>query len=83
MGYHHCPIEPDDWANGPNEPEGQECHTCEGTGEIEGDYDGQEQTCPSCQGSGSVEPNEPDYDFDWGSDARPSFAELRWTLRSE
>lgn len=38
-------------------PEGEECHNCEGTGEIIGDDD-LEHTCPSCGGSGFVDPGD-------------------------
>ena len=61
MGLHLCPIEPDDWANGPNEPELDECLQCGGSGEIVDDRD-IEHTCPACQGSGFVDPPEPDWD---------------------
>lgn len=59
MGFHPCPIEPDDWANGPNYDEGN-CRECDGTGEVI-DSNDQEQTCPECGGSGFVqEPYEDD-----------------------
>jgi DnaJ-class molecular chaperone len=44
-----------------DEPEGEECHTCEGTGEIIDNND-LEHTCPACDGSGFVDPGEPDHD---------------------
>ncbi len=68
MTYHECPIEPDDWSNGPGESEGEECRQCEGTGTFNreaGCIDGiyydaiQDATCDACQGSGFVEA---DYD---------------------
>lgn len=62
MSYHHCPIEPDDWANGPSDPDGVECHTCQGTGEIIGDDD-MERTCPTCDGCGFIEPEIPESDY--------------------
>ena len=31
MGYHHCPIEPPDWSDGPDYAEG-DCPDCDGTG---------------------------------------------------
>ena len=46
MGLHLCPIEPDDWSNGPDYEEGN-CPDCEGTGEIIKDDD-LEHTCPGC-----------------------------------
>ena len=52
MSYHHCPIEPDDWANGPDE-EGN-CRECEGTGETVNDRD-EEEPCRACGGSGLVD----------------------------
>ena len=68
MGFHPCPIEPDDWSNGPNDPIGRECMTCEGTGMIN-DENGEEKTCPSCHGDGEV-PYDPD-DDEWnGHDGR-------------
>lgn len=63
MGLNLCPIEPDDWANGPNEPE-PNCPDCEGLGTIEADAPGVhdlEVTCPKCGGSGYVHD---DYDYD-------------------
>ncbi len=63
MGLHLCPIEPDDWANGPNEPEGEECATCAGTGSVIVDKPGfhdWEETCHACAGSGYVEPPDPE-----------------------
>ncbi len=61
MGLHLCPIEPDDWSYGPDEPEGLECRVCEGTGEIIDDNN-LEHTCPACGGSGFVDPGPPDLD---------------------
>ena len=63
MGYHECPIEPDDWAHGPSDGPGVECKTCEGTGEINDDQDG-ERTCPSCGGMGWLDPDPPEWDAD-------------------
>ena len=56
MGVHFCPIEPDDWSNGPDC--GPECRECEGTGEIcvnNGDDRDVTETCPRCGGSGFVD----------------------------
>lgn len=61
MGLHLCPIEPDDWTNGPNYEEGEECRECGGSGELIGDDD-LERTCPRCGGCGFEEPPEPDYE---------------------
>jgi DnaJ-class molecular chaperone len=36
-----------------------ECDYCGGSGEISGDYDGEERDCDRCQGSGKIFP-EPD-----------------------
>ena len=55
MGYHHNPIEPSDWSHGPDDDPGEECKTCEGTGEIVGpDPDNEDMTCPTCDGTGTV-----------------------------
>ena len=58
MGYHHCPIEPNDWSYGPDEYDygTEECRACEGTGEVSDDSGG-ERTCSSCDGTGFVESN--------------------------
>jgi hypothetical protein len=45
MGYHHCPIEPSDWSEGPNEP--PECPEC--NGECE---DAEGRSCSRCGGMG-------------------------------
>lgn len=58
MGLHLNPIEPDDWANGPDYAE-PDCPDCDGTGMIDGD-DELEHTCPKCDGSGYL----PDQRFD-------------------
>lgn len=67
MGLHLCPIEPDDWANGPDDVVGVECRLCEGMGVIVGDDDA-DRTCPRCDGAGVIdtpEPEEPSMsDFD-------------------
>ena len=69
MGLHLCPIEPDDWTNGPRDNDGDECPDCGGTGVFsreEGFIDGlyypaiHDETCGRCNGSGVVEP--PDYE---------------------
>lgn len=64
MGLHLTPNEPDDWANGPYEPDGQECSQCEGTGEVIGDDD-LERTCLACGGSGVVGYDD---ELDWSDD---------------
>jgi DnaJ-class molecular chaperone len=56
MSLHLCPIEPDDWANGPpDEPEGDECPQCHGSGEVT-DESGVEISCQKCDGTGIVVP---------------------------
>lgn len=55
MGHHECPIEPDDWTNGPNYDEGVACPVCEGPGE-----DSIGRGCRECDGTGFVP--SPEYD---------------------
>ncbi len=65
MSLHLCPIEPDDWANGPNDAKFDECPDCNGVGTVDADLPGvhdAEKTCDRCGGSGYVEPL--DYDGD-------------------
>jgi hypothetical protein len=50
MSYHHCPIEPDDWANGPND-DGEECPECDGNG-IVTLSEGLAYECQACGGCG-------------------------------
>ena len=61
MGVHFCPIEPDDWSNGPDDRYTRECQDCGGTGRFSreaGCYDGLylaaivDGTCEACGGSG-------------------------------
>ncbi len=61
MGFHSCPIEPDDWTNGPSYLDGEDCDECAGTGTVP-DEDGFEHTCEECNGAGWIGPDEPDYD---------------------
>jgi DnaJ-class molecular chaperone len=64
MGLHLCPIEPDDWSNGPvDEPEGEDCGYCNGTGMISDEREDIEHTCQECGGSGVKEV--PEHDEDW------------------
>lgn len=51
MSLHLNPIEPDDWANGPDHPE-PDCPDCEGTGEVDTDVQDLTRTCERCGGSG-------------------------------
>lgn len=64
MSYHHCPIEPDDWANGPDHSEWDECPDCL-DGRVNRDafvLDGvaypaiADEACETCDGTGFVEP---------------------------
>ncbi len=64
MGLHLCPIEPDDWTNGPNDPEPVECRECDGGGKIT-DEKGVENVCPRCDGYGVTDPPEPDFEPDY------------------
>jgi hypothetical protein len=69
MGYHHCPIEPSDWSDGPNYEEGN-CPDCDGLGTVSCNCDDRgcskcadgERTCEGCDGSGFLDP--PDFDDD-------------------
>lgn len=65
MSYHHCPIEPPDWSDGPDYD--GDCRECEGTGEVTGDDD-IERTCQACGGSGFVEREPLDDDVWLGPD---------------
>ena len=58
MSYHHCPIEPSDWSDGPDY--GPECRECEGVGSDE-DENGKEIKCEHCGGTG-VEPYDDYYE---------------------
>ena len=71
MGYHHCPIEPSDWSDGPDD-ENQICPDCE-EGKVNREamtIDGigypaiVGQRCETCDGQGfiEIEPYEPDWD---------------------
>lgn len=51
MSYHHCPIEPSDWSDGPDD---NSCEHCGGTGEPDADSLG-ETSCPKCHGKGYIE----------------------------
>lgn len=75
MSYNHCPIEPSDWSDGPDD-DGQfdECPDCdEGRFSREAIWiDGilypaiVDQVCDTCGGNGIVfrEPDEDDYGLD-------------------
>lgn len=73
MGYHHCPIEPSDWSDGPDD-EGEPCPDCvdgvvnREAMRIDGiDYPAiVDQRCETCEGNGVIypepyEPYDPDY----------------------
>ena len=47
MGYHHCPIEPSDWSDGPDD--GDVCERCYGDG-LDDEETG--EPCRDCGGSG-------------------------------
>lgn len=49
MGYHHCPIEPSDWTDGPDD---WQCDRCCGDG-FEDEETG--EPCRKCGGSGWLE----------------------------
>lgn len=57
MGYHHCPIEPSDWSDGPDYP--PECPECCGEGKVDEDAG---QVCDVCGGLGYLEPERFDDD---------------------
>jgi hypothetical protein len=57
MGYYHCPIEPNDWTDGPDYEEQVECSECNGDGELAGD-DNITETCRRCDGTSFVDPPE-------------------------
>lgn len=63
MGYHHCPIEPPDWSDGPDYAEG-DCPDCDGTGLIDKDDD-LDHTCPTCDGSGFLPRDYDQFDDDY------------------
>lgn len=48
MGYHHCPIEPSDWSDGPNDD--WECPRCNGEGLEFGETN--PEPCMRCGGLG-------------------------------
>ncbi len=63
MGYHRCPIEPNDWSDGPDYDEQNECPDCV-QGRVNRDamtIDGIEfpaiydEKCETCDGSGVIE----------------------------
>jgi DnaJ-class molecular chaperone len=57
MGLHLCPIEPDDWANGPSDSQ-DECPVCNGAGVVDADLPGvhdAEMTCERCGGTGFID----------------------------
>lgn len=57
MGYHHCPIEPSDWSNGPNDDD--ECPACGGDGWEDEDN---HIACLRCHGHGFLMgDDQPDY----------------------
>ncbi len=62
MGLHQCPIEPDDWSNGPDDPEDKPCPDCE-NGRVNREnctIDGikypaiVDQECETCKGLGYI-----------------------------
>jgi DnaJ-class molecular chaperone len=62
MSYHHCPIEPSDWSDGPNEL--PDCPECEGTGTREvtpiiaawsEHGDREQEPCSRCNGKGYLD----------------------------
>ena len=61
MGLHLCPIEPDDWANGPGD-DPYTCSECEGSGCIEKE-DGTNEPCANCDGQGFTDPPDPEPDM--------------------
>ncbi len=58
MSYHHCPIEPSDWTDGPDYLEGADCDACGGTGLLN---ENDPEPCPECRGEGFIAP---DYESD-------------------
>lgn len=63
MAYHHNPIEPSDWTEGPDYLSWPECETCAGVGSLDNEF-GIEVTCPDCAGSGFVEPDDSRFEDD-------------------
>ena len=55
MSYHHCPIEPSDWSDGPDDR--GICRECEESGYISQSSCGDDEDieCPDCSGSGYIE----------------------------
>lgn len=51
MGFHGCPIEPNDWTDGPDYLEGDDCEHCGGTGFEDEDAG---VTCEHCEGQGVI-----------------------------
>lgn len=48
----HAPNPMEDWVGYMLWCELHACHYCDGTGEVSGDYDGEERECRECDGSG-------------------------------
>tara|TARA_B110000503_G_C6926232_1_gene320820 strand:- start:366 stop:575 length:210 start_codon:yes stop_codon:yes gene_type:complete len=68
MGYHHCPIEPNDWSDGPDYQEDKDCPDCD-NGRVNREamtIDGVcypaivDQKCETCDGCGTI----PSVEFD-------------------
>lgn len=70
MGYHHNPIEPSDWSDGPDYLDGEACESCGGAGECMqmvcyGGLPTEEmRDCPDCGGTGTMEPDNSRFDDD-------------------
>lgn len=74
MGYHHCPIEPNDWSDGPDD-DGGPCPDCvdgvvnREVMQIDGiDYPAiDNQQCETCEGTGVIYPGlHGPYDSEYG-----------------